>query len=494
MVLRSFRTAFIIGLFSVTGTFSHAQNCALGTNIAAPGNSHPFDPFPNIVDVVATPADAISLADDAGYTIHNVRGFSRSFGPKTYLFTDSAKLYTLTYTFTPPIEANRVAFVIHDVGNGTTGGYTPTLTMSITGTATTEDFEFSSLDDEAGIPFDPLTYTPSTGVFSKTTPINSRESGAVVGNSTRLVSSLSVTSNGFIKGDWVRFALPSIPTCITTQKISAGAIGTFGFDSANVDIPSSAITTTAINTPVASPPTFLYDPMAPVTITERAPATPTGWRLASASCIDRSADETDNQGSFGILRGKTLTIPQSRLTPSSDLLCTFVNSLLVAANDKARTSMNEEVTGPHSIFANDTGTGIALVSLDGKICKSVPCQVSVTGGKIAVNQLGYFTFTPATDFIGSVVVPYTIKDALGLTAYAYILIDVRPSPDPGPDPGPEPDPGPDPDPGPGPDPSLPPNEIDLYQVPMTSLALWMLMTVGLGAFGAFAIAKGNRTR
>ena len=483
MVLRSFRLAFIVGLMAATGTASYAQYCALGTNIAAPGNSHAFDPFSNSVEVVSTPEDAITLAEDSGYTIHNVRGFRRSFGPKTYLFTSNAKPYVLTYTFTPPIEANRIALAIHDVGNGAAGGYTPTLTMSITGTATTEDFVFSALDNQAGDPYDPLTYTPATGVFSKTTPDKSRESGAVVGNSTRLIASLSITSNGFLKGDWVRFALPSLPTCITTQKISAGSTGTFNFDSSNVDAARSAITTSAINVPADNQRTFLYDQTVPVTITELAPTSTGAWRLAKASCIDRNDHETGNLGRFGILRGKSLTIPQERLTPSSDLLCTFVNSLLVAANDKVRTPMNEAITGPQSIFTNDTGTGISLVSLNAKACQSFPCQASVTGGNIAVDQKGFFTFAPTTDFFGSVVVPYVIKDKLGLTAYAYILIDVRPIPDPGQDP----DPGPDPEPGPGPE--QPPDEIDVTQLPLNSLMLWMLMTLGLGVLGGLVKKK-----
>ena len=96
MVLRSFRLAFIAGLMAATGTASYAQYCALGTNIAAPGNSHAFDPFSNSVEVVSTPEDAITLAEDSGYTIHNVRGFRRSFGPKTYLFTSNAKPYVLS--------------------------------------------------------------------------------------------------------------------------------------------------------------------------------------------------------------------------------------------------------------------------------------------------------------------------------------------------------------------------------------------------------------
>ena len=171
-----------------------------------------------------------SFSSGTAYTLQNVQGTARRYSSANYIRVSGNT--SVTYTFSPAVPANRVAFIIFDVGVGTNipPAYTPTLTLSVTGGASPSSFSFSSLLDNTNSPMNPLTYTPATGVFSKTSSVSTvRESGAVVGNSNALVSSLTVTTAGLDALDLVGYGLPSIPTCITTRKISVGGTGSFSF-------------------------------------------------------------------------------------------------------------------------------------------------------------------------------------------------------------------------------------------------------------------------
>jgi hypothetical protein len=63
-------------------------------------------------------------------------------------------------------------------------------------------------------------------------------------------------------------------------------------------------------------------------VTEVQETLPAGWQLSSASCIDNNAAVTHNTDTFGtLINGTTLRIPDTKVSPGADLLCTFTNTL-----------------------------------------------------------------------------------------------------------------------------------------------------------------------
>ncbi|MEN5179738.1 Ig-like domain-containing protein [Comamonas testosteroni] len=407
---------------------AQAQTCALGGNSAASGNSFQLESYNSTVSVSV--GSASSFLPGGSFILQNVNGVARAFASANYLRATGNT--SVTYTFSSPVPANRVALVVFDIGVGTSipSPYSPLLTLSVTGGAGSSDFGFSSmLDGASNSPLNPLTYTSSSGVISKTsTTPTVRESGALVGNSNNLVSSLTLTTSGINVGDLVGYGLASIPTCITTRKLSVGAVGSFSFENKNLSVPTSVLTTTAINSPVDGPMAFVSNPIVPITIAETLPSSPSGWRQAKASCTDANRAITGNAGEFGTLSGNTLAIPSSFLHPAANITCLFTNSLLVAVDDTQSTAMDVPVNGGASIFANDTGTGIALSDLNGSACNFFPCIRNLANGTITVNVAGEYTFSPAPGFTGVVTIPYQIKDVEGLAAVANIIINVNPVP------------------------------------------------------------------
>lgn len=407
---------------------AQAQTCALGGNSAASGNSFPLESYNSTVSVSV--GSVSSFSPGSSFVLQNVNGVAREFASANYLRVTGNT--SITYTFSSPVPANRVALVVFDIGVGTSipSPYSPLLTLSVTGGAGSSDFGFSSMSDGvSNLPLNSLTYTPSTGVISKTsTTPTVRESGALVGNSNNLISSLTLTTSGINVGDLVGYGLASIPTCITTRKLSLGTVGSFSFANTNLSVPTSVLTTTAVNSPVDSTTAFVPNPIAPISIAETLPTFPSGWRQAKASCTDANSAITGNAGEFGTLNSNSITIPSSFLHPEANITCTFTNSLLVAIDDTQSTLMDVPVNGMASIFLNDTGTGISLSNLDGSACDFFPCLRNLVNGVITVNVAGEYKFSPAPGFIGVVTVPYQVRDAGGLTAAANIIINVNPVP------------------------------------------------------------------
>lgn len=416
----------LLGFFCCMG-IAQAQTCGLGANGAPSGGSFALQSYPSTVGVNVSASS--TFGSGTGFTLQNVQGVARSFASTNYIRVNGNT--SITYTFSPAVPANRVALVVFDVGVATTisPAYSPALTLSVTGGASPGDFGFSSMLDSTGAPTNPLTYTPATGVLSKTSSVSTvRESGAVVGNSANLVSSLTLTTARLDGLDMVGYALLSIPTCITTRKTSVGGTGSFSFANTNLSASSTVLTTTAVNAPVDSAASFVPDPTGAVAINETVPASPPGWRLASASCTDANSAITGNTGTFGVRSGNGVTIPSARLSSAANITCTMTNSLLVAANDIQSTWMDVPVSSTTSIFTNDTGTGIALSALNGAVCASFPCSRGVAGGAITVDSDGNYTFSPTAGFTGIVSIPYEITDAAGMTAMANIVITVNPVP------------------------------------------------------------------
>ncbi|MCL4800525.1 MAG: tandem-95 repeat protein [Burkholderiales bacterium] len=100
-----------------------------------------------------------------------------------------------------------------------------------------------------------------------------------------------------------------------------------------------------------------------------------------------------------------------------------VNDAPLAADDTYAATEDTvlNVPVPVGVLANDTGLG------DGGLILSVVGPV--TGGAVALNNDGSFTFTPAADFNGAASFTYQVEDADGDTATATVTIDVAPGDD-----------------------------------------------------------------
>jgi uncharacterized repeat protein (TIGR01451 family) len=408
---------------------AQAQTCALGANSAASGGSFQLEAFPSEVTVNSS---ALSTYDTtlSSFALQNVYGVSRATPHARFLRVDGNT--SITYTFSPAVPANRIALIVFDVGFNTAGSppYNPQMTISFAGGANASDFSFSRITDvDFSASLNPLTYNAVTGVISKTSSSAAvRESGALVGNSSDLVTSLTLTTSGLVNGDLVGYGLASIPTCVTTRKVSFGAAGDFSFTNTNLSVASRNLTTTAVNTPVSGTADFVPNPATPVSITEALPTTPAGWRLAKASCSDARSAITGNTGTFGALTGNSISLPANVFHPAANITCEMVNSLLLAADDTQSTVMDVPVSGTASIFSNDTGTNVSLASINGAACSAFPCVRELGNGTLTIDAAGNYSFAPASGFTGVVTIPYQITDDGGLLASANIVITVSPVP------------------------------------------------------------------
>jgi len=92
----------------------------------------------------------------------------------------------------------------------------------------------------------------------------------------------------------------------------------------------------------------------------------------------------------------------------------------VAAADSATTTVNTLVTrdAGAGVLANDEGSALTVVDAG---------MVDAAKGVLELNADGSYTFTPATDFSGTVEVEYTVEDGEGQQATATLTITVTPS-------------------------------------------------------------------
>lgn len=414
----------VLLVLMMSGFAVQAQICNLGGNSAASGQRFQLEGFPSTVGVTVTPS--ASHGPGGAFTLQNVQGVQRTIPATRYL--RAAGDTSITYTFSPAVPANRIALVIFDVGAANTPTYSPRLTLAVSGGASSRDFQLSAIANANGA-LNPFNYNPATGIVGRVSASpRDRESGALVGTSSNLVSRLVLTTEGIDRNDLVGYGLASIPTCITTRKISLGDIGSFSFANTNLSVPSTLLQTTATNSAVDSAAAYVNDPRSSVSITETLPSLPAGWRAARASCTDASSDITGNSGSFGTWNGSTISLPASRFHPAANITCTLTNSLLVAVDDTLSTPMDIPVQANASIFANDTGSDMVLTALNGAACTAYPCVRDLPGGRLELSATGDYGFSPAEGFTGLVTVPYQISDLGGLAAEANIAITVVPAP------------------------------------------------------------------
>ncbi|CAN0513843.1 unnamed protein product, partial [Ectocarpus sp. 12 AP-2014] len=120
---------------------------------------------------------------------------------------------TVTYNFSPSIPANEIAFIINDVNNNT-----PTYTLVATGGAGTTDFDIVR---SGNLPI--LKYDATLGTVEKSnSDLSIRESGVLIGTTTNLVSSLTISSINLT--DFVAYGLFAMNTCNTDNDNTRGSL------------------------------------------------------------------------------------------------------------------------------------------------------------------------------------------------------------------------------------------------------------------------------
>jgi len=281
----------------------------------------------------AATSGTVTFVDDSG------RGYPTPPSATRWLLTNSNTLTRLVITFSVPIPAHRLGFAIEDLGTGTSTTlppYDPRITVTTTGGAAPSDFVGHALGSAARALYDPATGQVSMAGRDPGAPATLRQSIFLRGNSTALVSSVSLTATGILSGDFIAIRLVSIPSCVRIGKVTTGGTGSFGFTAGGLSTwagtaPGTVtVATTTIGTAVASPRLYYQAGIpgsgvgtSPVILSESLPA---GWRLTGAQCSDANAARNGNTGSFGTLSGGVLTIPGDRMRFESDTTCTFANA------------------------------------------------------------------------------------------------------------------------------------------------------------------------
>jgi uncharacterized repeat protein (TIGR01451 family) len=243
--------------------------------------------------------------------------------------------YTFTWTFSQPVPANWIRFVVSDVGH-TAYQTTParfSIALGAGSAATPADFSLVSGWHDT---FTDMPYNASTGVMTFVPTGGVKQAGALQGNSTDMVTSITITGTNVNLGDYIVNLLYVRPSCLTLEKVSEGGVGPFTIDMTNVAeadgtvVPSTTLTTTTPGTPVAAAMLFFSPvPGAVMAMTE---VVPPGWNNTAAMCTDQNAGVTGNPTVIGNFVSPTITIPDSNVRPEADIHCVFTNQLLPAAD------------------------------------------------------------------------------------------------------------------------------------------------------------------
>ncbi|HYG83255.1 MAG TPA: GEVED domain-containing protein [Verrucomicrobiae bacterium] len=290
------------------------------------GTAFAYNPYTFTATANGTSMGWVGVAGNA--TIVDLAGIDHTtalVGQWNFGSRDS-RTFTYTLTFSQPIPANLIALQIAHVGAATDAAYNPTITVTLSGTGTTANRADLRMAPGNGT----LLYNNTTGVISKSVAnFNPPENGLLVGNSTDLIRTITLTGSDFWPTDNGSIRLLTLPSCITVQKTSSPNTGTFTFNQTNVvngtraAVANTSLTTTAPNTPVSSAMQFAGTVGSNIVLSE---VVPTGWNLSSAVCTDRNAAETGNPGTIGTLSGSTVTIPGANVRVASDIACLFTDT------------------------------------------------------------------------------------------------------------------------------------------------------------------------
>jgi uncharacterized repeat protein (TIGR01451 family) len=303
--------------------------------------------------------------------------------------------YTIRWTFSQPVPANWIRFAVSDVG---APGYetTParfTVGLGAGSAATLADFSFVAGWHPT---FTDLDYNASTGVMSFNPSGDVKQAGALQGNSTDTVTSITITASNVNTGDHIINALYVRPACMTVQKASEGTTGSFAINMTNVTqadgtvVPSTTLTTTTPGTAVSSPAYKSLSGTA-ATLSEVVPA---GWGITSAVCTDQNAGTTGNPTVISTFASPTLTIPAANVRPEADIVCRFDNgslptiSLLKITSQMAGgpfefTLGNTTVASPAPVSTADGGIPVAV---DGDPGTGTDFKVSSLGADVTIDE------------------------------------------------------------------------------------------------------------
>ena len=437
------RLALACTLFALAGlAAAQAPACLLGAPVVgAAGQSFTLSPYAETATVTTLStgmtAEALSPSPPGSLVIDNVNGLARGAAPATQRWLMTGRTtYTMTLDFPTPVPADRLILVVEDVGFGglNSGFYTPTAVLSITGAgatpASSADFSVSNFSSQ-GVSRPLMQYAPATGGLSKTVNNYSAEQLALVGNSSRLVSRMELTWAGTNVTDAIGLHLLMDSACLSTQKNTLGAGGSFGFANSGLVAATSTLATGGSGASAQSTG-YITRPGTALAVTETVPP---GWQFTGASCVDANAPANGNPATpLGTLSGSRIDIAAVNNRPNTNLLCTFRNSWVLAQNDSAVTPAGTALAGA-SVLANDAGASLAIATLNGTACGGFPCVRALAQGNLSMNADGSYTFDPTPGFAGTVVVPYGVVDPENATGAAGLSIRVDPTATASPDTG-----------------------------------------------------------
>ena len=309
--------------------------------------------------------------------------------------------YTFRWTFSQPVPANWIQFIVSDVG-ATSYQSTParfTISLGAGSTANLSDFSFvpgwhptfTNLNYSGGV----LSYNPSGDV---------KQAGALQGNSADTVTSITITTSNVDNADYIVNLLYVRPACLTLQKVSEEGTGSFNFNMSNVmqangtAVPSTALTTTTAGTAVSSP-AYNSIPGTELVLSEVVPA---GWNASGAVCTDQNAGNTGNPTVIGSFATPTLTIPAANVRPQSAIQCLFTNEIANPALTTDKTGTLNDLDGDGLIDAGETITYSFLVTNTGGVTLTdvtpndpllTNAGISVTPGPQTLAPGGTATFT-----------------------------------------------------------------------------------------------------
>lgn len=410
---------------------AQAPACLLGTSeVGSLNETFPLRPYATTVTASTMSAGIVKqvLSPATTVTVNNVGGIARTTAPVTQRWRLSGTgSYTLTLNFSVPVPADQLILIFEDIGFATPGPYNPSATLTVTGAgadpASPADFYGTNYSSNVAGPVAVMQYTPATGVARKTIADTSREQLALVGGSGRTLSRLQVSWTGLNSGDSIAMYLFSVTSCLTTQKNTLGAGGSFGFANSGLLGATSAVTTGGSGQSAQSMG-FITRPGTALAVTENVPP---GWQFTGASCVDAYAPANGNPTTpLGTQTGSRMDIAAVNNRPNANLLCTFRNSWVLAQNDSAATPASTALAGT-SVLANDAGASLAITALNGSACGGFPCVRALPLGNLSMNADGSYVFAPTAGLAGTVTVPYSVADPENATGTASLSIRVDPT-------------------------------------------------------------------
>lgn len=178
------------------------STCPMPVVNAANGSTFNWPGTPSVVSVTTNTAWSNTAVNSTAY---NIAGENRPLmGTKRW---DRSGDMNLTLNFAPAIPANELVFAILDVGGGTPDPYDPTYTFSVNGGTGINDFTMRVIDNVSSLIF------TNTSTIKKDTLTGHREAGALIGTTTTLVSSLTLTSSSVKSDDFVAYAVGMRGAC-----------------------------------------------------------------------------------------------------------------------------------------------------------------------------------------------------------------------------------------------------------------------------------------